>query len=177
MRVHSDGSHLSCGCFGRVWGGLVHDLFRRTYCGGARTDSNKRMPVRGADRSRRSGVGRQAGVAAACPPPPPLPRWPRILPLAGRPAIWTVKISGAGGGREIRHRKPRLHLRRSTGIGEVGGRKGHRCCLVSPVHGLACGARERDKRGRSLRFGARGPGNVPRGGRTRRAVEQAAEAD
>jgi hypothetical protein len=39
---------------------------------------------------------------------------------------------------------------------EVGARKGHRCLLLDSVHGVASGARERDKRGRGS---GRGPGS------------------
>jgi len=103
---------------------------------GPARDSNSRVPVRGADRSRRSGVGEQRGggrvaaaaaaAAAARPPRAAVEPHPAVGSRHGRPGI-----ACAGGGREIRRRKPRLHLRRGTGE----GRRAERSSVALPGPG------------------------------------------
>ena len=86
------------------------------------------------------GSGSSAGVAAAARPPrAAVEPHPAVGSRHGRPGI-----ACAGGGREIRRRKPRLHLRRGTG--EVGARKGRRWRRLGRVHGPASDALECEKR-------------------------------
>jgi hypothetical protein len=125
--------------------------------------------VRGGDRSRRrSGVGWWA--AAARPPRAAVEAHPAVGWRRGRPVI-----ARAGGGREIRRRKPRLHLRRGTARSAL--RKGRQWRRLDRVHGPASHVGECDKRGRGL--GARWvrSRDARPSGRTRLALEWPAEVD
>lgn len=149
---------MSCGA--RCHGDGVTSVWARSGPGfmqenlllvGPARDSNSRVPCRCAVLAARVAVG--SGGGCRCSPAtcragaPSGRRWTH-----GRPGI--VR---AGGGREIRRRKPRLHLRRGTersAHGEVVGG-----VAWTWVCGPLSDAHECDKRGRGPEHGGRGPGD------------------